>query len=139
MPHARPTFAAGLIAAACCLSAPAWAINKCVDAHGRTSFQDEPCAAGQKAEAITVTPSSQGINPREHDRPVSKKPAEKAPAPAPQAADEPEPRPADCPDPERMKSMQIEAESIALPLPIRKQKRASFEELKERCEPKAPS
>ncbi len=136
MPHARPTFAAGLLAAACCLSAPAWAINKCVDAQGRTSFQDEPCAAGQKAEAITVTPSSQGINPREHDRPVISRPADNPPpstAPAAAPADAPEPRPADCPDPERMKSMQIEAESIALPLPIRKQKRASFEELKARC------
>ncbi|WP_460553800.1 DUF4124 domain-containing protein [Comamonas piscis] len=118
------------------MSAPAWAINKCVDAQGRTSFQDEPCAAGQKAEAITVTPSSQGINPREHDRPVTSRPTDNPPpseAPAAAPADNPEPRPADCPDPERMKSMQIEAESIALPLPIRKQKRASFEELKARC------
>ncbi|MEJ5149463.1 DUF4124 domain-containing protein [Comamonas sp. MYb396] len=136
MPYARHTLAAGLLAAASLLSAPAWAINKCVDAQGRTSFQDEPCAAGQKAEAITVTPSSQGINPREHDRPATSRPTDNPPPSAPPAtapADEPEPRPADCPDPERMKRMQIEAESIALPLPIRKQKRASFEELKERC------
>ena len=136
MPIARHTFAAGLLAAASCLSAPAWAINKCVDAQGRTSFQDEPCAAGQKGEAITVAPSSQCINPREHDRPVTSRPADNPPpaaAPAAAPADAPEPRPADCPDPERMKSMQIEAESIALPLPIRKQKRASFEELKARC------
>ncbi len=135
MPYARHTLAAGLLAAASLLSAPAWAINKCVDAQGRTSFQDEPCAAGQKAEAITVTPSSQGINPREHDRPATSRPTDNPPPSAPAAApaDEPEPRPADCPDPERMKSMQIEAESIALPLPIRKQKRASFEALKYRC------
>lgn len=136
MPFACHNFAAGLLAAACCLGAPAWAINKCVDAQGRTSFQDEPCAAGQKAEAITVTPSSQGINPRAHDRPVTSRPTDNPPPSAPSAAapaDAPEPRPADCPDPERMKSMQIEAESIALPLPIRKQKRASFEELKARC------
>ncbi|MGE8492113.1 DUF4124 domain-containing protein [Comamonas sp.] len=135
MPYARHTLAAGLLAAASLLSAPAWAINKCVDAQGRTSFQDEPCAAGQKAEAITVTPSSQGINPREHDRPVTSRLTDNPPPSVPAAApaDAPEPRPADCPDPERMKSMQIEAESIALPLPIRKQKRASFEALKERC------
>ncbi len=136
MPLDRHTLAAGLLATASLLSAPAWAINKCVDAQGRTSFQDEPCAAGQKAETITVTPSSQGINPREHDRPVTNRPADNPPASAPPAAapaDAPEPRPADCPDPERMKSMQIEAESIALPLPIRKQKRASFEALKARC------
>ena len=135
MPYARHTLAAGLLAAASLLSAPAWAINKCVDAQGRTSFQDEPCAAGQKAEAITVTPSSQGINPREHDRPVTSRPTDNPPPSVPAAApaDAPEPRPADCPDPERMKSMQIEAESIALPLPIRKQKRTSFEALKERC------
>lgn len=133
MRYARYPLVAGLLAAASLLSAPAWAINKCVDAQGRTSFQDEPCAAGEKGETITVTPSSQGVNPREHDRPVTQKPPPTAPAPAPQARDEPEPRPADCPDPERMKTMQIEAESIALPLPIRKQKRASFEELKARC------
>ncbi|MEF9966235.1 MAG: DUF4124 domain-containing protein [Comamonas sp.] len=134
MRYARYPFVAGLLAAASLLSAPAWAINKCVDAQGRTSFQDEPCAAGQKGETITLTPSSQGVNPRENSRPVTSSPPVAAPpsASAPQA-DAPEPRPADCPDPERMKTMQIEAESIALPLPIRKQKRASFEELKARC------
>lgn len=134
MRYARYPFVAGLLAAASLLSAPAWAINKCVDAQGRTSFQDEPCAAGQKGETITLTPSNQGVNPRENSRPVTSSPPVAAPpsASAPQA-DAPEPRPADCPDPERMKTMQIEAESIALPLPIRKQKRASFEELKARC------
>lgn len=134
MRYARYPLVAGLLAAASLLSAPAWAINKCVDAQGRTSFQDEPCAAGEKGESITVTPSSQGVNPRENSRPVTSKPPEAAPAQAPAAqADAPAPRPEDCPSPERMKTMKIEAESIALPLPIRKQKRASFEELQQRC------
>ena len=57
------------------VSGSAWAINKCVDANGRTSFQDEPCASGQKAQEMVVTPSSRGINPSEGSKPSAHRPS----------------------------------------------------------------
>ncbi|MBB6579982.1 putative lipid-binding transport protein (Tim44 family) [Comamonas odontotermitis] len=115
----------------------AWAINKCVDANGRTSFQDEPCAAGQKAQEVVVTPSSRGVNPAEGSKPSAPRSpsasgASGASAPAAQAGTGAE-RPSDCPSAQEMQRLQVEAESVALPLPIRNQKRQDFEALKQRC------
>lgn len=53
----NPATAAGLalvLAAAC---APAWPINKCTDAGGKTVFQDTPCADG-RGQQIEVRPAS---------------------------------------------------------------------------------
>lgn len=109
----------------------AWAVYKCVDANGRTSFQDEPCAAGQKATEVDVTPSSKGIVPTEGSKPIPAGISSSASQAIPSApADQ---RPNDCPDAATMQKLQIEAESVALPLPIRNQKRQDFEALKQRC------
>lgn len=116
------------------VSGSAWAINKCVDANGRTSFQDEPCAAGQKAQEVVVTPSSRGINPTEGSKPPVPRSssASGTSAPAAQAGSVAE-RPSDCPGVQEMERLQVEADSVALPLPIRNQKRQDFEALKQRC------
>ena len=110
----------------------AWAVNKCVDVQGRTSFQDAPCADGQAAKQVDVTPTSKGVQP-----PAPRAQAGSAPSSATAAPSAPvdpaKERPADCPDAQAMQRMQIEAESIALPLPIRNQKRQDFEALKQRC------
>ncbi len=110
----------------------AWAVNKCVDANGRISFQDAPCATGQVAQEVDATPSSKGVVPAAGRAAGSGAPA--SPGVSSSPATEPvKERPADCPDAQTMQQMQVEAESIALPLPIRKQKRQDFEDLKERC------
>jgi hypothetical protein len=41
--------------------APAWAINKCTDAHGKVSFQDAPCEG--QGEKIEVRPALEGATP----------------------------------------------------------------------------
>mgnify|MGYP003608633871 FL=1 len=117
------------------VSGSAWAINKCVDANGRTSFQDEPCASEQKAQEMVVTPSSRGINPTEGSKPSAHRPSSQTlgvSAPAAQAGSSAE-RPSDCPSVQEMQKLQVEADSVALPLPIRNQKRQDFEALKQRC------
>ena len=124
----------GLVVSMGGISGNAWAINKCVDANGRTSFQDEPCAAGQKAEELVVTPSSKGVNPSEGSKPLAQRPSPQsagaaASAAQPAAAE----RPSDCPSMQEMQKLQVEADSVALPLPIRNQKRQDFEALKQRC------
>jgi hypothetical protein len=55
----RIRFACWALALGC--MAPAWAINKCTDAHGRVSFQDAPCVG--RGEKIEVRPSIQGATP----------------------------------------------------------------------------
>jgi hypothetical protein len=42
-----------------CLS-PAWALNKCVDAQGKVTFTDTPCAATSKAAVSAAVPASGG-------------------------------------------------------------------------------
>lgn len=37
---------------------PAWAINKCTMPDGKVQFQEAPCAAAAKAEALRVRPAS---------------------------------------------------------------------------------
>ena len=115
----------------CLVGGGAWAINKCVDASGRTSFQDEPCAAGQQAKEYTVTPPTSGVNPTAGSKPTQPSARAKTPAAAP--VDAVKERPADCPSAEQMQQMRIEAESVALPLPIRNQKKQDFEALQQRC------
>ena len=110
----------------------AWAVNKCVDAQGRTSFQDAPCADGQAAKQVDVTPASKGIQPPVPRAQAGSASSSAAAAPA-VPIDSGKERPADCPDAQAMQRMQVEAESIALPLPIRNQKRQDFEALKQRC------
>ena len=39
---------------------PAWAQYKCVDAKGKTSYSEQPCAAGQKSGAIARSAASGG-------------------------------------------------------------------------------
>ena len=69
MPH-KQLLAARVLALA---TAPAFAVYKCVDANGRTAFQEFPCeATGSKGGQIEV------------------RPATPAPAPAPQATPAPE-------------------------------------------------
>lgn len=46
------------VIAACACTTPAWAVYKCQDASGRTSFQEAPCAAGSKGDAIDIKPAS---------------------------------------------------------------------------------
>lgn len=41
--------------------APAWAVNKCIGADGKVSFQDAPCTG--QGEKIDVRPSTQGVYP----------------------------------------------------------------------------
>lgn len=113
------------------VSGNAFAVNKCVDVSGRTSFQDAPCAAGQKAEEINAIPSSKGVNPMEGRKLLGA--SSSAPVSAPVANAPLSQRSSDCPDAEAMAKLQVEAESIALPLPIRNQKRQDFEALKQRC------
>ena len=122
----------GLLGWACLSASSAWAVNKCVDAQGRTSFQDAPCAQGQAAKQVDVTPTSKGIQPPTKSTPASGSSSSSVAAPS--ASVEPaKERPADCPDAQSMQRMQIAAESVALPLPIRNQKRQDFEALKQRC------
>ena len=125
---AKHLVAAGIACGFALVGGQAWAINKCVDASGRTSFQDAPCATGQKSQEVTVTPSSKGINPTEGSKPIGS-----AVSPAPVAAAPADQRPADCPDVEEMQKMQSQADSIALPLPIRNQLRQDFEAVRQRC------
>ncbi len=41
-------------------AAPSWALNKCVDAQGKVTFTDTPCASSSKAAVATVKPASGG-------------------------------------------------------------------------------
>ncbi len=41
--------------------APAWAVNKCIGADGKVSFQDDPCVG--QGEKIEVKPAMQGATP----------------------------------------------------------------------------
>lgn len=47
---------AGLVLVLC--PAPAWTINKCVDADGAISFQDGPCPEGVDAVVVTLRPEA---------------------------------------------------------------------------------
>ena len=117
------------------VSGSAWAINKCVDANGRTSFQGGRGASGEEAQEVVVTPGSRGINPTEGSKPSAHRPSSQTlgvSAPAAQAGSSAE-RPSDCPSVQEMQKLQVEADSVALPLPIRNQKRQDFEALKQRC------
>lgn len=44
-----------------CLTAPAWAVNKCTDAAGKVSFQDAPCPG--RGEQVDVRPAMEGATP----------------------------------------------------------------------------
>ena len=123
---------AGLLGWVGLLGSNAWAVNKCVDAQGRTSFQDAPCADGQAAKQVDVTPTSKGVLAPAKAAPASGAVSSSATKTS-TSAEHGNERPADCPDAQAMQRMQVEAESIALPLPIRNQKRQDFDALKQRC------
>lgn len=66
------------LAAALLGAVPAFAINKCVDAHGATTFSDLPCPASHKASVVAVkvsTPAAplvdEEIEARERQRRLS--------------------------------------------------------------------
>lgn len=111
----------------------AWAVNKCVGADGRISFQDAPCAAGQTSSEVDVAPSSQGITPTDGSKPRPAGSVHTPPSAPVQSGVQDRGRPDDCPSVEAMQKLQVEAESVALPLPIRNQKLRDFEALKQRC------
>lgn len=70
---------AGLAAALITAAAPAWAINKCVGADGKVSFQEQPCPG--KGGAIDVKPAS-GMAPA----PAQRTAASDAPTSSPVAS-----------------------------------------------------
>lgn len=45
---------------ATCFLSPIWALNKCVDAQGKATFTDTPCAASSKAAVTAAKPASGG-------------------------------------------------------------------------------
>ncbi len=112
----------------------AWAVYRC-ESGGRVSFQDAPCGDGQKASEISVTPSSQGVNPAEGSKPSQNAGSGKtAPASSHSApADQPAKRPADCPSAAELAQMGKNTQSVALPLAIREMQRKEYEALKDRC------
>ena len=57
----RRAACAGVLLVGVALAGPSWAVNKCVGADGRVSFQDAPCAGA--GGAIVVRPAS-GAAPR---------------------------------------------------------------------------
>ena len=46
----RRAACAGVLLVGVALAGPSWAVNKCVGADGRVSFQDAPCAGAGGAE-----------------------------------------------------------------------------------------
>lgn len=58
---------AGVLLVGVALAGPSWAVNKCVGADGRVSFQDAPCAGA--GGAIVVRPAS-GAAPRVQPAPA---------------------------------------------------------------------
>ena len=63
----RRAACAGVLLVGVALAGPSWAVNKCVGADGRVSFQDAPCAGA--GGAIVVRPAS-GAAPRVQPAPA---------------------------------------------------------------------
>ena len=53
------------------VSNPAWAVYKCQDASGRTSFQQAPCADGTTSEKLNVQPASGAYAPAQEAAPLA--------------------------------------------------------------------
>ena len=53
------------------VSTPAWAVYKCQDASGRTSFQQAPCADGTTSEKLNVQPASGAYAPAQEAAPLA--------------------------------------------------------------------
>lgn len=54
------------------LAAPAFAVNKCVDADGKVVYQERACAASTRSEAITLQPTKEELAKAAHERQVKK-------------------------------------------------------------------